>query len=167
MVRARATGSRHHDLDPAADPRRRAQNRRTQAAALPHPSRRRTDHPPRPPQHPAPARRLALGRSDPQSVQAPRRPARLRLTVQPGIHPRATSARLSPLAAAPKPSQTTPTSAQYTPGKPSDPAPPDDPSELSRKPAANHLDDESRLAGLRVSPCSRIAYRNTPCATVR
>ena len=53
-----------HDLTvwtQAAAVRRRAPRLRAQAAALPAAARRRAPHPPRPPAHAAPARRLALG----------------------------------------------------------------------------------------------------------
>ena len=56
-----------HDLTvwtQAAALRRRARHLRAQAAALPAAARRRAPHPPRPPAHAAPARRLALGRRD-------------------------------------------------------------------------------------------------------
>ena len=76
---------------------------RTQAAALPHPARRRADHPPRPTHHPAPARRLALGRSDPPSIQAPGRAPSSRLSTQPAPHPRPRNTQPdSALAATPK-----------------------------------------------------------------
>ena len=60
-------------LDPAAALRRRPRHLRTQAAA----ARRRTTHPTRASPHAAPPGRLALGRRDRPSVQAPRRDQRL------------------------------------------------------------------------------------------
>jgi hypothetical protein len=70
-----------HDVmgpDAAAHPRRRAPHLRTQTTALPGPARRRPAHPTRPPDDTAPSRRLAMDRSDPQSVRmarhAPRPP---------------------------------------------------------------------------------------------
>ena len=74
---SRARRARPHRLDPAAALRRRPRRLRAQAAALPAAARRRAPDPPRPPPHAAPPGRLALGRRDRPSLQAPRRAARL------------------------------------------------------------------------------------------
>ena len=119
---------------------------RTQAAALPHPSRRRPDHPPRPTQHPAPTRRLALGRSDPPGFQAPGRAPRSRLSTQPA--PIATRAAPGRTPRPPLPRNTDPsdhnkrmTRAAHA----ADCQPPVTLSDPTQKLPAAHLDDESRL----------------------
>jgi DDE family transposase len=55
---------------------------RAQTAALPHPARRRPAHPPRPPPHAAPPRRLALGPRDSGRLRAARRATCPRLTAR-------------------------------------------------------------------------------------
>jgi Transposase DDE domain group 1 len=107
VARAGSTRSRRPGLDTTATPRRRARHQRTQAAALPHPARRRTNHPPRPTHHPAPPRRLALGQRDPQRVQATTGAPRLRLSTQAAF-----TARLP----APNPTQLLDAAREHAPG---------------------------------------------------
>jgi Transposase DDE domain group 1 len=149
LARAGSTRSRHPRLDTTATPRRRARHQRTQAAALPHPARRRTNHPPRPTHHTAPPSRLALVRRDPPRVQAPAHTPRLRLTAQPALAADSQHQAEHPaLAATQNTAKTTRTSATRPPHTPPPLATTTITNDLTQKPPAVHPDDESRLGGI-------------------
>src|SRR5205814_2789948 len=68
LVHPRGDRHRPHRLAATACPARRTRHRRTQTAALPRPTHRRTPHPRAPPPLAAHPRHLSLGRTDHRRV---------------------------------------------------------------------------------------------------